>query len=31
MWEEQTATEKKAYLADITARNAARHNKDKEE
>jgi len=31
MWEEQTTSEKKACKADITARNAARHNKDKEE
>jgi hypothetical protein len=31
VWEEQTATEKKACLADIAARNIARHDKDKEE
>ena len=29
--EEETAAEKKACKADITARNTARHNKDKEE
>ena len=31
IWEEETAAEKKAGKADITARNTARYNKDKEE
>jgi hypothetical protein len=31
VWEEQTTTKKKACLADITTRNTAKHNKDKEE
>lgn len=31
IWEEETLAERKACEADLKARNAARHNKDKEE